>query len=110
MFTEHMLADRTKHMGSSAIREILKVLSKPGIVSLAGGMPAPEAFPMDNMNELCTRVLEKHGTAAFQYGTTEGFFPLKESLAEYLRENQIETKSKHINITTDYKGNLDELS
>ncbi len=109
MFTEQMLADRTKHMGSSAIREILKVLSRPGIVSLAGGMPAPEAFPMEKMNELCTRVIEKHGTTALQYGTTEGFFPLKEGLAEYLRENQIETKPEHINITTGSQGILDAL-
>ena len=41
MFNEQMLAERTQHMGSSAIREILKVLSRPGIVSLAGGLPAP---------------------------------------------------------------------
>ncbi len=109
MFTEKMLAHRTKNMGSSAIREILKVLSRPGIVSLAGGMPAPEAFPMEKMDVLCTRVLEKHGTAALQYGTTEGFVPLKEALAEYLEENSIVTKPEHINITTGSQGVLDAL-
>jgi 2-aminoadipate transaminase len=109
MFTEQMLAQRTQHMGSSAIREILKVLSKPGIVSLAGGLPAPEAFPMEKMNALCELVLQKHGTAALQYGTTEGFFPLKEALTEYLRENKIETKPGHINITTGSQGVLDAL-
>lgn len=109
MFNEQMLAERTKHMGSSAIREILKVLSRPGIVSLAGGMPAPEAFPMDQMNGLCELVLQKHGTAALQYGTTEGFFPLKEALAEYLQENRIETQPENINITTGSQGVLDAL-
>ncbi len=109
MFNEQMLAERTQHMGSSAIREILKVLSKPGIVSLAGGLPAPEAFPMEKMNALCERVLQKHGTAALQYGTTEGFFPLKEALAAYLQENRIETLPENINITTGSQGVLDAL-
>ena len=45
MINEDILADRTKNMGSSAIREILKVLSRPGIVSLAGGLPSPDALP-----------------------------------------------------------------
>ncbi len=109
MFNEQMLAERTQHMGSSAIREILKVLSRPGIVSLAGGMPAPEAFPMEKMNALCELVLQKHGTAALQYGTTEGFFPLKEALAGYLKENKIETAPENINITTGSQGVLDAL-
>ena len=109
MFNEQMLAERTQHMGSSAIREILKVLSRPGIVSLAGGMPAPEAFPMEKMNALCELVLQKHGTAALQYGTTEGFFPLKEALTGYLHENEIETAPENINITTGSQGVLDAL-
>ncbi|MFW5710939.1 MAG: PLP-dependent aminotransferase family protein [bacterium] len=109
MFNEQMLAERTRHMGSSAIREILKVLSRPGIVSLAGGMPAPEAFPMEKMNALCDLVLRKHGTAALQYGTTEGFFPLKEALADYLQENRIETVPENVNITTGSQGVLDAL-
>ena len=109
MFNEQMLAERTQHMGSSAIREILKVLSRPGIVSLAGGMPAPEAFPMEKMNALCELVLQKHGTAALQYGTTEGFFPLKEALAGYLKENKIETAPENINIATGSQGVLDAL-
>ena len=79
MLSEKMLADRTAFMGTSAIREILKVLSRPGVVSLAGGMPAPEAFPMDHLEGIFQRVLEKHGTNAMQYGTTEGFRPLHNS-------------------------------
>ena len=45
---EPLLADRTNQMGASAIREILKVVSRPGMVSLAGGIPASQSFPMDN--------------------------------------------------------------
>src|SRR6056297_1760844 len=109
MCNEQILAERTQHMGSSAIREILKVLSKPGIVSLAGGMPAPDAFPMEKMSGLCERVLQKHGTAALQYGTTEGFLPLKEALSAYLQENEIQTEPENINITTGSQGVLDAL-
>ena len=49
---EQLLADRTRLMSVSAIREILKVVSQPGMISLAGGIPAPESFPMDKMREL----------------------------------------------------------
>ncbi len=109
MFSEKILAERTAYMGSSAIREILKVLSRPGIVSLAGGMPAPEAFPMEYMKEICGRVLERYRTNALQYGTTEGFLPLREALSRYLKARWIDAASDRINITTGSQGVLDSL-
>jgi 2-aminoadipate transaminase len=109
MFTEKILADRTKHMGSSAIREILKVLSRPGIVSLAGGMPAPDAFPMDYMEDLSKRVLQEYGTDALQYGTTEGFAPLKAELQKYLETVGVNTEAERINIVTGSQSVLDGL-
>jgi 2-aminoadipate transaminase len=109
MFTEKILANRTQYMGSSAIREILKVLSRPGIVSLAGGMPAPDAFPMDYMEELSQRVLREYGTDALQYGTTEGFAPLKDELQKYLRQIGIETEAQKINVVTGSQSVLDGL-
>lgn len=109
MLSEKMLADRTAFMGTSAIREILKVLSRPGVVSLAGGMPAPEAFPMDHLEGIFQKVLEKHGTNAMQYGTTEGFRPLQEALEVYLRGLGIEARPEQINTTTGSQGVLDSL-
>ena len=53
MQMESKLASRTKQMGVNAIREILKVVSDPGMISLAGGIPAPESFPLDLMGPFC---------------------------------------------------------
>ena len=75
----HILAQRTQTMGASAIREILKVISQPGMVSLAGGNPAPESFPLDLMRALTDAVLEKYGAGALQYDATEGFGPLRQA-------------------------------
>ena len=52
-----LLAPRTELMEANAIREILKVVSKPGVVSLAGGIPSPESFPMDIINEITQKFL-----------------------------------------------------
>ncbi len=109
MFNEEILAERTGNMGSSAIREILKVLSRPGIVSLAGGMPAPEAFPMQYMKEITERVIDRYRTDALQYGTTEGFLPLREALSRHLKSRWIDATSDRINITTGSQGVLDSL-
>jgi len=63
MNTENLLADRTKDMDASAIREILKVVSRPGMVSLAGGIPAPESFPMEIISDLTARVITRYGSS-----------------------------------------------
>ncbi|MGC9313206.1 MAG: PLP-dependent aminotransferase family protein [Sediminispirochaetaceae bacterium] len=110
MLSESLLATRTKNMGSSAIREILKVVAKPGIVSLAGGIPAPEAFPMQHINKLTQLVLEKYGSTALQYGTTEGFMPLREALVDYFKGLGITATAEEINITTGSQGVLDSLA
>ena len=107
---EQFLADRTHKMGTSAIREILKVVSRPGMISLAGGIPAPESFPMTILQELTQTVLEKYETAAFQYDFTEGFPPLREALVAYLRNHEkIETKADEIIITSGSQGVLDGI-
>ena len=66
MMIDSLLADRTKRMGTNAIREMLKVGSQPGMISLAGGNPAPESFPMEIIRELTLMVIEKYATRAFQ--------------------------------------------
>jgi 2-aminoadipate transaminase len=78
------LAGRTKRMEASAIREILKVASSPGVISLAGGLPAAESFPLDLMEELMGNVLRKYGSRALQYDASEGFAPLREVLPAHL--------------------------
>ncbi|MDX2111971.1 MAG: PLP-dependent aminotransferase family protein [Verrucomicrobiota bacterium] len=107
-FTD-LLATRTGHMGASAIREILKVVSQPGMVSLAGGIPAPESFPMDIMEELATKVIRKYQSGAFQYDLTEGFVPLREALVGYLLTKGITAIAADIMITSGSQGVLDGL-
>jgi 2-aminoadipate transaminase len=103
------LAERTGGMGVNAIREILKVVSKPGMISLAGGIPSPESFPLDLMNQLTEQVLEKYGAAALQYDHTEGFGPLREALVDHLRDSQLDATSREILIASGSQGVLDAL-
>lgn len=106
---KRLLAKRTENMGASAIREILKVVSQPGMVSLAGGIPAPESFPLEIMTELTARVIEKYGSQAFQYDLTEGFTPLREILAEYLKERGVKAKPDEVIVGTGSQGFLDAM-
>lgn len=109
MFVDTQLAHRTRNMGASAIREILKVVSRPGMVSLAGGIPAPKSFPMDIIRELTATVLDKYGTNSFQYDLTEGFLPLREALVDYLAGKGIAATAEQILISSGSQGVLDSL-
>jgi 2-aminoadipate transaminase len=105
-----LLADRTKNMSGSAIREILKVIRQPGMVSLAGGIPAPESFPMDVLKELEQIVMEKYKTKAFQYDLTEGFGPFRESLVSFVKRKGIDAKADDIFVTSGSQGALDSIA
>ncbi|MCD4674883.1 MAG: PLP-dependent aminotransferase family protein, partial [Desulfobacula sp.] len=107
---ETLLADRTKLMEANAIREILKVVSKPGVVSLAGGIPSPESFPMDIFKELTERVLTKYSSGAFQYDLTEGFVPLREQVSILLESRGIKATPDTVNITSGSQGVLDAVA
>ena len=96
-------------MDASAIREILKVVSQPGMISLAGGIPAPESFPMGIMQDLTNQVLEKYGSAAFQYDLTEGFQPLRQALIKHLEDKGLLTTQNEILISSGSQGGLDAL-
>ena len=109
MAFDNLLADRTGKMGVNVIREILKVVSQPGMVSLAGGIPAPESFPLDIIKDLTDIVVEKYASGAFQYGPTEGFWPLREALADYLKDREIETGAGEILIASGSQGVLDAI-
>ena len=103
------LSERTSNMGCSAIREILKVVSRPGMVSLAGGIPAPESFPMALMPHLTDAVLTKFGAAALQYDPTEGFGPFRETLSDYLTAKGVAVSPGEILVTSGSQSALDLL-
>ena len=78
------LATRAKGAKSSAIREILKVTARPDIVSFAGGLPAPELFPLEAMRDAAARCLAHGGAQALQYGPTDGDLALRTAIAEHV--------------------------
>lgn len=75
-------AKRMKNITASEIREILKITERPEIISFAGGLPAPEMFPVEEMKKVSIRVLEENGEKALQYSTTEGFTQLRKKISE----------------------------
>jgi len=75
-------AKRMSYLKASEIREILKVTERPEVISFAGGLPAPELFPVDEIKEVNRVVLEESGYKALQYTTTEGYAPLRTWIAD----------------------------
>ena len=106
---DDLLAARTRNMDVNVIREILKVVSQPGMVSLAGGIPAPESFPMEIMRELTSIVIDKYASKAFQYDPTEGFGPLREILVGYLQSKGIKSNKEEILVASGSQGVLDAI-
>lgn len=74
---ERRFAERTQYMTSSAIRELLKVTEHPEFISFAGGLPAPEVFPVAEVADVTERLLRTKRAQALQYGATEGYQPLR---------------------------------
>ncbi|MFV0460208.1 MAG: PLP-dependent aminotransferase family protein [Actinomycetales bacterium] len=85
---ENLLSARARAMTASTIREILKVTAQPDVISFAGGLPAPELFPVREVGQAAARVLDEYGPAALQYSTTEGHLPLREWIAAQSRTPQ----------------------
>ncbi len=82
-------SDKVKHLEASAIREIFKLLAKPGIISFAGGAPDPNLFPKKELSEIAADVLLNQGNVALQYGVTEGYAPLRNWVIDRLTKQGI---------------------
>jgi 2-aminoadipate transaminase len=104
---DHRYAHRTQKISSSVIREMLKITEQPDVISLAGGMPAPEVFPYDEVREACDRVLTNNGQYALQYGSTEGYLPLREMIARHTCRYGIDVSTENILITSGSQQALD---
>lgn len=81
--TQWTLAARAE-MNPSVIREILKVTEKPGIISLAGGLPSPKTFPISEFAQAAAAILDTDGSSALQYAASEGYIPLRNAIADFL--------------------------
>lgn len=104
------LSQRTNQMGVNAIREILKVVSKGDVISLAGGIPAPESFPLDVIRQLTNDVLDEYGAAALQYDATEGFYPLRTALIEHLRARGVPCELDELAVFSGSQSILDTVA
>lgn len=101
------LARRAERMNPSIIREILKVTERPGILSLAGGLPSPDSFPIDAMREASVKVLQTAGREALQYAASEGYAPLREWVAAHLGAQGMRVDASQVLITTGSQQGLD---
>ena len=93
---------------ASAIREILKFTDMPDVISFAGGLPAPELFPVEDFAQAAAEVLAGEGSAALQYSVTEGYLPLRQWICDYLvRSNRIECAPEEVLIISGSQQGLD---
>ena len=104
------LSNSGKCMKRSAIREILKYMEKPGMISFAGGLPAPETFPVNDLKEIALEVLEKNGPESLQYGTTEGDPLLRKMLVERHNRQGLKIGMENLIITTSSQQALDLIA
>ncbi len=102
-----MFSDRVKDVKASEIREILKLATIEGLISFAGGLPAPELFPIEEMKKVSCKVLNEMGQEALQYSPTEGYDPLREKIADRMKPIGINVSKDEILITSGSQQGLD---
>ena len=100
-------ARRAARMNPSIIREILKVTEKPGILSMAGGLPSADTFPVDALKAACDKVLSQNAREALQYASSEGFAPLREWVAGRVESLGLKVSPDQVLITTGSQQGLD---
>lgn len=100
-------AKRMDNIKASEIRELLKLTQKPQIISFAGGLPAPESFPIEQLIEIGRKVLEETGTQALQYGATEGYQPLRQAISKRMEKVKVDTTAEDILVTSGSQQGLD---
>lgn len=103
-------SDRVKHLEASAIREIFKLLAKPGIISFAGGAPDPNLFPKKEFAEIAKEILETQGNVALQYGITEGYAPLRDWTRDRLKSQGILKEDDDVIIVSGGQQGIDLAS
>jgi 2-aminoadipate transaminase len=100
-------AKRMENIKGSAIRELLKLTEQPEIISFAGGLPAPELFPIEALKQVSLKVLDTDGKAALQYSPTEGYIPLRKIISERLNRIGINSDYENILITSGSQQGLE---
>ncbi len=107
MISRDVFSARAKGMQRSVIRELLKLTAQPDIISFAGGLPAPETFPVESVRRAVSEVLDKEPAKALQYGATEGDIRLREDLAGIMQEDGTPADPARLMILTASQQGLD---
>ncbi len=102
-------AQRLDNVETSAIRELFKLLGKPGIISFAGGFPDSAMFDVQGITEAVNKALEGEPGTALQYGATEGYQPLREQLAAFMQSKGAQVAADQLIVTTGSQQALDLL-
>ncbi|NLK36835.1 MAG: PLP-dependent aminotransferase family protein [Epulopiscium sp.] len=101
-------ARRMDGIKGSEIRELLKLTQQPEVISFAGGLPAPELFPVEGMQKAAQAVMEESPRVAMQYSTTEGFVSLREKIVERMKaKNGISATVDDVLVTSGSQQGLD---
>ena len=100
-------AKRMDNIKASEIRELLKLTQRPEVISFAGGLPAPELFPVEELKRVAKEVLEENGTTALQYGPTEGYEPLRQKIVERMKKVNVDVAVDNILVTSGSQQGLD---
>jgi len=108
LWTERFSAGARK-ITSSAIRDLLKVAQQPGVISFAGGMPAPECFPTEELGAAAERALVEQPIGVLQYGPTEGHPPLREFLVGLMRERGLSVPLEQLIVLSGSQQGLDAI-
>jgi 2-aminoadipate transaminase len=101
------LAQHEAHFTNSIIRDLLRLTEQPSIISFAGGLPAPECFPAEELTAAAERVLVENPLAALQYGPTEGYRPLRTFVTERAAQLGINATLDQVMITSGSQQALD---
>lgn len=102
-------ADRTHLLKRSTVREILKLTARPEVISFAGGLPAPELFPVERIRQATDTIFAERGREVLQYSTTEGMPELRQWIADKLSVGKLKVHADNILITTGSQQAVDML-
>lgn len=108
-FNTDQFADRLQPLQTSAIRELFKLLGKPGIISFAGGFPDPALFDVQGIAAASARVLHNEPSAVLQYGATEGYGPTREAISQFMGNKGVKVAPEGLIVTTGSQQALDLL-
>ena len=104
---DNLYSQRVKHLRTSEIRELLELSQRPDVISFAGGLPSPHAFPVEEIKEIVNKVLDDNYATALQYGPTPGLSEFRKTVSEFVGNFGIEADVENVFVTVGSQQALD---